>query len=132
MAGLDQLLSKLDIDGGRRGEDDDFPEQLKATGLSIFLPIADLGYFSWEASGDYKSLSSIKSTNEILHHIDLEGKPDSLKPIIQIETPKRFQSPKSTAYKSKFPYSEIDIACIHVAVKVSMFTSTALKTFVLN
>mmetsp|Transcript_19394 Transcript_19394/g.40905 ORF Transcript_19394/g.40905 Transcript_19394/m.40905 type:complete len:338 (+) Transcript_19394:65-1078(+) len=116
MSGLGHLLSKLNIEGGRR-EDNDFSEQLKATEFSIFRPIADFGYFSWEASGTYKSLSSIKTANEILHHIDLDGTPNRLKSIRHIETPKRFESPKSTAYKSKFPYSEIDIACIHVAVK---------------
>lgn len=120
MAGLDQLLGKLEIDGGRKGEHD-LLDELKATELSIFVPIADVGYFAWEPSGAYTSLASIKSEDEILRYIDLEGKPESLKSIRQIETPKRFQSPPSTALKNKFPYGEVDIACLHVAVKVSMF-----------
>ena len=127
MAGLHQLLSKLNIDEGRRRGDDPFSEELKCTELSPFFdPLTDLGYFSWEPSGAYKSLGSIKSCDEILRYIDLVGKPDNLKPIQQIDTPKRFVSPPSTAYKNKFPYGEVDVACIYVAVKVN--TNIAIVT----
>lgn len=119
MADLDELLRNLNIGEGKSGDEGALSDQLKETEFSIFRPLADLSYFSWTASGDYKSLSSIKSEDEILRYIDFEGKPERLKPIRQIETPKRFLSPKSTKYKNKFPYSETDIACIHVAVKVS-------------
>ena len=119
MAGLEQLLGKLGIASERKGGND-FSEELKSTELSIFEPVTDLGYFAWKPSGSYKSLGSIKSEDEILHYMDLDGKPDNLKPLSQIHTPKRFQSPMSTAYKNKFPYGEIDIGCIHVAVKVRM------------
>lgn len=123
MAGLDKLISKLDIDGGgKHGGEVVFSEQLEATEFTIFRHIHDYGCFSWEASGDYKSLSSIKSTSEILCHIDFQGTPDRLRPIRQIKTPKNFQTPKSTAYENKFPYSDSHIACIHVAAKVSMFS----------
>ena len=116
MTSLDQLLGKLDI--GSQREEREYAEQLKATEFSIFQPLADLGYFAWHATGNYKSLSSIKSEDEILRYINLGGKPDRLMPTSQIKTPRAFQYPESTAYKSKFPYSEIDIACVHVAVKV--------------
>ena len=69
MAGLDQLLGKLDIDGERGSKEDAYSEQLKATEFSIFSPVKDLGYFSWKADGDYKALSNIKSEEEILRYI---------------------------------------------------------------
>lgn len=122
MASLDQLFSKLGIDGGRDGDKDEFAEELDATEFSIFKPLANLGYFAWKPpsnSPQYKPLSSIKSEKEVICYIDHEGKPDQLKSVKQLQVPKRFVSPPSTAIRNKFPYSEIDIACIHVAVKVS-------------
>ena len=119
MASLDQLLGRLDIDGGKSGStESDFADQLDSLEFSIFRALNDVGFFAWKPSGDYKALHSIKSKDEILRYIDMKGKPDRLKPTSQIVTPKRFMAPEDTEFKNKFPYSEIDIACIHVAVKV--------------
>ena len=121
MADLGKLLRKLNINGGKRGNDNAFLDELEATEFTIFQPLDNIGYFSWNASGDYKTLSSIKSDDEILLYLDYNGEPNRLKPIRQIETPKRFQSSHlSASRKNKFPYGEADIACIHVAVKVSV------------
>jgi hypothetical protein len=121
MADLGKLLRKLNINGGKRGNDNAFLDELEATEFTIFQPLDNIGYFSWNASGDYKTLSSIKSDDEILLYLDYNGEPNRLKPIMQIETPKRFQSSHlSASRKNKFPYGEADIACIHVAVKVSV------------
>lgn len=99
MAALDKLLSNLDIGGKSGGEDDAFTEEIKATELSIFHPLVDHAYFSWKASGGYKPLGDIKSENDILRFIDYGGKPDRLKPITHIVTPKRFEYPPSTEHK---------------------------------
>jgi len=118
MADLGKLLRKLNINGGKRDNDSAFLDELEATEFTIFQPLDNIGYFSWNASGDYKTLSSIKSDDEILLYLDYNGEPNRLKPIRQIETPKRFQSSHlSASRENKFPYGEADIACIHVAVK---------------
>jgi hypothetical protein len=121
MTDLSKLLRKLNIDGGKPGNDRLFSDELEATAFTIFRPIDNIGYFSWSASGDYKSLISIKSKDEILRYLNLDGESNCLKLIRKrIETPKRFQSSHlSATCKNKFPYGEVDIACIHVAVKVS-------------
>jgi hypothetical protein len=121
MTDLGKLLHKLNINGGKRGNDNVFSDELEATEFTIFQPLDNIGYFSWNASGDYKTLSSIKSGDEILRYLDLNGEQNPLKPIRQIETPKRFHSShRSASRKNKFPYGEADIACIHVAVMVSV------------
>lgn len=117
MASLHKLLLKLDIDGG---EDSKYSEQINATEFSILKPISDLGFFGWTATGGYTPLNNIKSHVEVLRFIDLQGRPNRLRPTHQIETPKSFQVAKDTAFENKFPYSQHDIACLHVAVQVSM------------
>ena len=117
MMSLHQLLAKLDI--GRHEEDDVFLEELRKTDLSIFHPLSDLGYYSWEPNdATYKSLSSIKSETEVLCYIDLHGKPNRLKPIWQIETLKRFECPDRNEFENKCPYGEHEFVCFHVAVKI--------------
>ena len=97
-----------------------FSEELKQTKLSNFQPISDMGYFAWNPKDHpYKSLTSIKSANEIVCYIDYDGMPDRLQSLQQMETPKRFQYPASNAHENKFPFGELDIAYLHVATKVS-------------
>ena len=115
---IDELLGKLDICDHERK--DEYVEQLQATEFFIFKRLSDLGCFAWSPKGSYKPLSSIKSDNGILCYMNLEGKPDCLKSIEQIVTPKRFMSPSHTTYKNKFPYGDTDIISIHVAVKVRL------------
>ena len=120
MASLDLLLNRLNIGGSTLGKDDNFSEELGATELSIFHPLSNLGYFSWDPKQDScKALSSIQHKREISCYIDLNGKPDLLKPIQRIETPVRFRYLESTGFENKFPHGEIDIACLYVATKVS-------------
>lgn len=114
MASLYKLLRKLDIDG----EDSRYSEQINATEFSILKPISDLGFFGWRATGGYTPLNSIKSKVDVVRFIDFQSRPNRLIPIHQIETPKRFQVAKDTAFENKFPYSQYDIACLHIAVQV--------------
>eukprot|EP00804_Cyclotella_cryptica_P003271 CCRYP_010509-RA/>CCRYP_010509-RA protein AED:0.04 eAED:0.04 QI:261/1/1/1/1/1/3/217/337 len=114
MASLYKLLRKLDIDGG---EDSKYSEQINATEFSILKPISDLGFFGWRPAGGYTPLNNVKSKVEVLRFIDLQGRPNRLTPIHQIETPKRFQVAKDSAFENKFPYSQSDIASLHVAVQ---------------
>jgi hypothetical protein len=58
MADLGKLLRKLNINGGKRGNDNAFLDELEATEFTIFQPLDNIGYFSWNASGDYKTLST--------------------------------------------------------------------------
>ncbi len=117
MNDLDRLLENLNL-GKKDSGGASFPEELDETEFEIFHSISDLGYFSWNSKGRYTSLSQIKSHREIIVHIAEDGKPDRLKAVDQITTPVQFISPRSNEFKNKFPYGEIDIACIHVATKV--------------
>ncbi len=119
MTDLDRLLENLNL-GKKVSGGSSFDEELEDTDLKIFCPISDLGYFSWNPRGRYTSLSHIKSDREITRLVDEDDKPERLKPLRQIVTPMRFLSPRSNGFQNKFPYGEIDIACIHVATKVNV------------
>jgi hypothetical protein len=121
MTDLEKLLHKLNIDEEKRSISGAFSIELEATEFTIFQPLDNLGYFAWKPSGGYKSLGSIKSDDEIVDYLDLDGEPHRLKSIEQIKVPMRFQSSHlSDTRKNKFPYGETEIACIYVAAKVSL------------
>mmetsp|Transcript_28322 Transcript_28322/g.60592 ORF Transcript_28322/g.60592 Transcript_28322/m.60592 type:complete len:146 (-) Transcript_28322:395-832(-) len=119
MTYLERLLDNLNL-GKEVSNGASFDEELEDAGFKIFCPISDLGFFSWIPKGGYKSLSQIKSDREITRHVDEDDKPDRLTPLKQIVTPVRFKSPISNVFENKFPYGGIDIACIHVATKVTV------------
>jgi hypothetical protein len=122
MADLEKLLHRLNIDEEKRSNSGVFSVELEATEFTIFQPLDSIGYFSWKPSGGYKSLSSMKLDDEIIDYVDLDGEPHRLKSIEQIKVPMRFQSSHlSDTRKNRFPYGETEIACIYVAVKVSMY-----------
>lgn len=108
-----------------------FEEELNKTALSIFHPITDLGYFSWNPPPAYnnykgylKPLNQIQYADEITQYLDLQGKPDLVRPIELIETPKKFWKPPKGQYSrrtlpNKFPFGEwTESASLHVAVQV--------------
>ena len=105
-----------------------FSSELKNAGLSIFSPLADLGYFTLKGSicptnhtPIYHSLSSMTSENDILQYLDLEGKPPSMidnDRMRSMELPKAFVDENhSIKYNNKFPFGEVEIASLHVATQ---------------
>lgn len=118
MTDLNKLMKSLTIQADRPSKK--FTDQIKETEFTIFDHLSDLGYFSWDPKkSDYKSLNDISSSEEILSHINLSGKPDTLKPVHSLTTPKRFENPPDREILNKFPFGKIDIACLYAAVKVS-------------
>ena len=121
MTGFDRLFPGSNFYDLKQNVDD--VKQLKSKEFSIFKPLSDLGYFSWNPKGDYIPLGSIKSSEELRRYINFEGTPNCLKSIEEIVTPKRFRSPAGTTHENKFLYGKIDIVCIHTTVKVSVGAS---------
>lgn len=120
MADLSKLLRKLNINGGKLSNDNAFLDELEATD-SLFSNLST-------TSGIFHGMRLVitrpwAASNQMMKSFFTStiGEPNRLKPIRQIETLKRFQSSHlSASHKNKFPYGEADIACIHVAVKVSV------------
>jgi hypothetical protein len=117
MADLSRLLDQLTIrDDQKSGKG--LADELDKTEFSIFEPLADLGYFAWKPNNaPYQPLSSLKSADEIRRHVDVDGKPDRLVPVSSLRLPKGFAHTKDRKYRNQFPYGELDVACLYVAVK---------------
>jgi len=107
-----------------RGTSKEFPanecliRDLDQTRLSIFVPIADLGYFAWNPSGSYKDLAHVTAT-EITEKIDKDRVPT---PVVSIDAlnkklPEEFATLPPQKYRNKFPYSPPYISALHVAVQ---------------
>lgn len=73
-------------------------------------------------------LSTIQSETAITHFIDSKGEPPRLENIQRIKTNIPFQSPPSNQFNNLFPYGDLDIASIHVAVQVSLSFMSVLHT----
>ena len=126
MTDLNQLMSGLAI---HTDTDSEFSHELDKTDFAIFEYISSIGFFTWDPmdigykSGKrYKPLMNISSSSEILCHIDFDGVPDKLKPISRLNLPRKIKSLSQKVKQNKFPYGQIDIACLHVAAKVSVDT----------
>ena len=91
---------------------------LKSTPLTIFKPIADLGYFGWEPQGSYKNLDAVTS-KDVIASLDVEMKPPMAYPVdeLRLMLPLRFASLSPRETVNKYPYKVPDIASIHVAVR---------------
>ena len=89
------------------------------TQFRIFEPIADLGYFSWEIkkNGTYQDVSTLKSPDEVIRYINVDGQPDELQPVSKIRLPYRFKNIAPVEHDNKYPYGQQDAGCFHVAVK---------------
>jgi aprataxin len=95
----------------------EFVDQLQKSWFSIFIPIADLGYYSWNPKHDsYKQLNTIQMANDILKYIDVDGMPDRLKPVVDCKVD--FQNPNQTGFENRFPYGQTKVAGLHVATLV--------------
>lgn len=113
MADLTSLLEKLSIKArSQQGLDD----ELQETELTIFKPLVDLGFFRWKpGNAKYQKLSSIETVADILPFIDLEGKPDALGNTNNLRLPKYFENVKPHTRENKFPYGQLDFACLYIA-----------------
>jgi hypothetical protein len=82
-----------------------FKNELDKTELSIFHPIADCGYFGWKTMNKaYRALSKIRSTDEIIRHIDIHLKPKEVLPITHLKLPCSFDmSLPPKLYRNKYP-----------------------------
>ena len=110
--------------------DIDFAKELEKSTFEIFEPIMDLGFFSWrpnvgtpiqpfaDDNRQYLDIGSIESPTAVTARIDLDGMPHKLVNLKRLQVPKRFRSGlPSNKYVNKFPYGQIEIACIYVAAK---------------
>lgn len=105
----------------------DFEDELSQTGLSIFDPLEDLGYYTWDPSSalsktdnnhQYKSLANILSVDEMLGgFLDLDGKPSRIDPIgdIKQKLPKAFEKISSKTVEMRYPFADTGIVAMHVA-----------------
>jgi hypothetical protein len=77
MADLGKLLCKLNIVEGKCGNNSVFLDELKVTDVTIFQKLDNRGIFMVcikQLQG--KSLNIIKSKDEILQYLDLDGEPN--------------------------------------------------------
>ena len=143
MAELNDLLRQLSIGAKETDSSNELEKELEKTVFGIFESTKDLGYVYWNPDGaSYKRLSDIERSEEIVRYIDFDGKPSRLKPIRSIRTPQSFQTFRGKEYENRFPYGQIDIACLHTIVKVRqiilrnrmpfIYFSTYTFTFVLH
>ena len=109
-----------------------FSDEINQTNFTIFDHLSDLGYFSWDPKDSrYKSLDDISSSEEILSHIDLNGKPNILMPVQRLKTPKKFEHPPAREIINKFPFGQIDIGCLYAAVKVSLHNTIQVRNLLI-
>ena len=118
---ISQVLGKLSI------RDDDtqsckFRTALKGTGLKIFTPIEDKGYFTWspmDYSSTLQGLEKVNSAKAIKAAISIHGTPDILKDLKKVKKttrlPRSFLSLPPNEKDNLFPYGQIDVASMHVA-----------------
>jgi hypothetical protein len=99
----------------------DLQEELQATHFTIFDNIIDLGYFGWRpTTGNSTQVKYHKiqqaTAAKIKSHIDLDGQPDALANIaeIQQQLPIDFCSPPPQKHTNKFPFEVPHIASLHV------------------
>lgn len=94
-----------------------FINQLKKTGLSIFKPVLDVGYFTWLPYGPYLGLPFVLSAEQITDKIEYDGKPKRLIDVksLKDDFPIPFHSLEPQKIDNRFPYSRYEIAGLHVA-----------------
>ena len=91
---------------------------LEATPLSIFKPIADLGYFGWEPKGPYKDLNTVTMA-DIHESLHVDMKPPVIVPVEQLmlKLPQPFEMIPPRQILNKYPHRVPDIAGLHAAVR---------------
>ena len=118
MADLNKLMSTMSVKVDQSSNK--FSDQLDETKFTIFEQLHSLGYYSWDdKNSDYLALDDITSLEEILCHIDFDGKPDRLEPVKSLNVRRSFKSLPPKEFTNRFPYGQNVIADLHVAVKVS-------------
>jgi hypothetical protein len=95
-------------------------KELKGSALSLFEPVADLGYFLWNpnlALG-YKNLGQIQSAEEIQRQTEThDAKPPVLVDLMSLPLPMNFVSMDPAGYLVKYPYKMPRVVPLHVAVQ---------------
>ncbi|KAI2507600.1 hypothetical protein MHU86_6787 [Fragilaria crotonensis] len=93
-------------------------QALKATKLSIFTPIADLGYFGWTPNGASKTVDKV-TVADITPNLHVDCKPSRIVPIEQLmsKLPLPFESLPSRETTNKYPHKPPHVIPIHVAVR---------------
>jgi hypothetical protein len=125
-----KTLSSLKVSQDDKTDDDTEKKSLKSyssklkneldkTKLSIFVPIADCGYFGWKPMNEaFQSLSEIKSADEIIRHIDINLTPKAVLPLAQLKLPCSFDmSLPPKEHQNKYPFGQYYAASLHVASK---------------
>lgn len=98
--------------------------EINRAGFRIFKCIVDHGCFSWNPPRkvNYQTLGSINDINEFKKYVDLSGMPPRLLSQSSLSrmttTPKYFRSSlPPDKHENKFPFGQIYLTCLHVAVK---------------
>lgn len=93
-------------------------QALEATELSIFTPIADLGYFGWTPNGAYKDLDEV-TVADVKGSIDVDMKPSLTVPIERLNSklPLPFESLSPRETTNKYPHKPPHVTSINVAVR---------------
>ena len=91
---------------------------LEATPLSIFKPIADLGYFGWKPKGPYKDLAMV-TVADIQDSFDIHMTPPAIVPVEQLsrDLPLPFENLPPRRVIKAYPLGAPDIAGLHAAVR---------------
>jgi hypothetical protein len=96
-----------------------FKKELDKTKFTIFVPIADCGYYGWNPLNETpQSLSDVQSADDITRHIDIHQKPKKLLPLSQLKVPCSFDmSLPPDEHPNKYPFGQYDVASLYVASK---------------
>ena len=93
-------------------------QALEATKLSIFTPIADLGYFGWTPNGAHKDLDKV-TVADITANLNVGIKPSLIVPIERLmsKLPMTFESLPYRETFNTYPHKPPHVIPIHVAVR---------------
>jgi hypothetical protein len=125
---LAMLLEERSMEEANRRNDDNqvrstvsaYETELRKTKLTIFTPLSDHGYFGWKPDANMSQrLSAVRSSKEIVDHIDLNETPPTVVPISHFRLPMRFHTDlPPTTYASHYPYGNYYIASLYAATQL--------------
>lgn len=104
-------------EAGTASEASFFEDEINGTGLSIFQPLSDLGYFQWSPKGGYTRLKDVRSSEEVTKFIEMNGQPSALVETSKLRLPVKFLQLDPDERDNKFPFGQNLVACLHVAAK---------------
>jgi hypothetical protein len=102
-------------------------EELSKARFSIFSDITDLGYFSWNPNGPYQKLHDVRTSGDIVKHIDYHGIPSLVEPAddLRKRCPLKFKKLKPQGKHNRYPYDKSFVAPLHVLVKTGRVESSS-------